>query len=385
MSRFEKIIIAITGASHLLVHAMMLSLPSLILIIQKDYPAGLDIYGFAVSLSAFLFGLGAIPAGWLDRRFGGRNLLITYQIGSALSSIIITISSSFLGFIIGLSLLGLFCSIYHPTGLTIISQNLKSVSKGMGLHAMFGSLGSAIGPLLAVSISSIFSWRAAYFLFAMLNIVMALVTLLTLSKSKLNINIKTKSNKKSNKRALVYYFITNSFLGMAYYGFTTFMPIHLSLNTSSILAGLSEELKAGIFPTIVFLSGMAGSFFGGKIGEKFDKRKSFSLIIFINIPILLILGVVTNEILVLATIVLGIVYFSNQPIGNTLVADFSDNRNRGLVYGMGFFISFGIGAFAAGISGIVAESIGVHAVFPFMGVLLFPALVFSWLMFKASN
>ena len=111
MSRFEKIIIAITGASHLLVHAMMLSLPSLILIIQKDYPAGLDIYGVAVSLSAFLFGLGAIPAGWLDRRFGGRTLLITYHIGSALSSIIITISSSFLGFIIGLSLLGLFCSI----------------------------------------------------------------------------------------------------------------------------------------------------------------------------------------------------------------------------------------------------------------------------------
>ena len=41
MIRFEKIIIAITGSSHLLVHAMMLSLPSLIPVIQKEYPAGL--------------------------------------------------------------------------------------------------------------------------------------------------------------------------------------------------------------------------------------------------------------------------------------------------------------------------------------------------------
>ena len=97
------------------------------------------------------------------------------------------------------------------------------------------------------------------------------------------------------------------------------------------------------------------------------------------------MGLATNMVLILSSILLGIVYFSNQPIGNTLVADFSDNRNRGLIYGMGFFISFGIGAFAAGLSGIVAESIGVHAVFPFMGVLLFPALVFSWLMYKASN
>ena len=163
MSRFEKIIIAITGSSHLLVHAMMLSLPSLIPVIQKEYPAGLDTFGFVVTISAFLFGLGAIPAGWLDRHIGGRNLLIIYQIGAGLSSFLIFSSSSFTSLVFGLSFLGLFCSVYHPTGLTIISQNLKNVSKGMGIHAMFGSLGSAIGPLLAVSIASLFSWRAAYF------------------------------------------------------------------------------------------------------------------------------------------------------------------------------------------------------------------------------
>ena len=89
MSRFEKIIIAITGSSHLLVHAMMLSLPSLIPVIQKEYPAGLDTFGFVVTISAFLFGLGAIPAGWLDRHIGGRNLLIIYQIGAGLSSFLI--------------------------------------------------------------------------------------------------------------------------------------------------------------------------------------------------------------------------------------------------------------------------------------------------------
>lgn len=385
MSRFEKIIIAITGSSHLLVHAMMLSLPSLIPVIQKEYPAGLDTFGFVVTISAFLFGLGAIPAGWLDRHIGGRNLLIIYQIGAGLSSFLIFSSSSFTSLVFGLSFLGLFCSVYHPTGLTIISQNLKNVSKGMGIHAMFGSLGSAIGPLLAVSIASLFSWRAAYFSFAMLNILLASITILTISKTALSAHLKIIPNRKSNKKALLLYFITNSFLGMAYYGFTTFMPIHLSMSTTGFLPNLSEEFKAGLFPTIVFLSGIVGSFFGGKIGEKFDKRISFGVIILVNIPILIVLGFATNMVLILSSILLGIVYFSNQPIGNTLVADFSDNRNRGLIYGMGFFISFGIGAFAAGLSGIVAESIGVHAVFPFMGVLLFPALVFSWLMYKASN
>ena len=81
---------------------------------------------------------------------------------------------------------------------------------------------------------------------------------------------------------------------------------------------------------------------------------------------------------------LGIIYFSNQPIGNTLVSDFSDNQNRGFIYGLGFFISFGIGSFAAGLSGVIAVNYGVSIVFPVMGILLFPGLIFSYLMYRSS-
>ena len=82
--------------------------------------------------------------------------------------------------------------------------------------------------------------------------------------------------------------------------------------------------------------------------------------------------------------ILGIVYFSNQPIGNTLVSDFTDNSNRGFIYGLGFFISFGIGSFAAGLSGIIAVQFSVSAVFPFMGLLLVPSAGFAWMMYRAS-
>ena len=32
----------------------------------------------------------------------------------------------------------------------------------MAVHGMFGSLGSAFGPLLAVSLATLISWRASY-------------------------------------------------------------------------------------------------------------------------------------------------------------------------------------------------------------------------------
>lgn len=385
MTKFEKIIIGISGSSHSLVHALMLTFPSLIPIIQKEYNVGLDTLGFVVSISALLFGLGAIPAGWLDRYLGGKKLMIIYQLGSSSSALVVAFSPNFTIMVVGLSFIGLFCSIYHPTGLTLISQSINKVSKGMAVHGMFGSLGSAFGPLLAVSLAGLISWRASYFVLGILNAILALITFINIpNKTQIINNQPKKSNRKTNKTALIYYFITNSFLGMAYYGFTTFMPIHLSENTFNFLPEISHNMKAGLFPTIVFLAGMIGALLGGKIGDKFDKRISFMIIILLNIPVFFLVGITSNITLIICSIMLGIIYFSNQPIGNTLVSEFSDNQNRGFIYGLGFFISFGIGSFAAGLSGVIAVNYGVSIVFPVMGILLFPGLIFSYLMYRSS-
>jgi len=386
MTKYEKIIIGITGSSHSLVHALMLTFPSLIPIVQKEFNVGLDTLGFVVSISALLFGLGAIPAGWLDRYLGGKKLMIIYQLGASISALMIVLTSSFYMMVIGLSFIGLFCSIYHPTGLTLVSQNINKVSKGMAVHGMFGSLGSAFGPLLAVSLATLISWRASYLVLAILYSILALITFLNIPHKNQNINRqKNILKKKTNKKALIYYFITNSFLGMVYYGFTTFMPIHLSENTYEFLPGISQNMKAGLFPTIVFIAGMIGALLGGKIGEIFDKRISFVVIIILNIPVFFLVGITSDFALIICSIMLGIIYFSNQPIGNTLVSDFSDNKNRGFVYGLGFFISFGIGSFAAGLSGMIAVNYSVPIIFPVMGILLFPGLIFAYLMYRSST
>ena len=82
---------------------------------------------------------------------------------------------------------------------------------------------------------------------------------------------------------------------------------------------------------------------------------------------------------------LGVAYFSHQPIGNTLIARFTHSQNRGLGYGISFFLSFGIGSFAAGFSGVIAENMGVASVFPTMGILLFPSVIFAFFMRRAAG
>ena len=387
MNRFEKTILAITGGSHLSVHALMLALPSLIPIIRNEFNVGLDTLGFVVTISAFMFGLGAIPAGWAEKRFGGRQLLLIYQLGSSLSAILVALSSSFEMMVISLGLMGFFCSIYHPAGLTLISHRVNKLTKGMAVHGIFGSTGSALGPILATAVAALISWRASYAVLGTFNGILAISTFFAIPyRRRADIPEEEFANheEKTNKPALILYFLTNAFLGMAYYGFTTFMPVHFADNTNSLLPSMSANMKAGLFPTMVFIAGIGGQLIGARIGDRFHKPTALLWIILANIPFFILMGYTTDLFLVLSSLMLGVAYFSNQPIGNTLIAQFTRSKNRGLGYGISFFLSFGIGSLAAGFSGIIAVKMGVSAVFPLMGLLLIPSVIFGWFMRKAA-
>ena len=387
MNRFEKTILAITGGSHLSVHALMLALPSLIPIIRNEFNVGLDTLGFVVTISAFMFGLGAIPAGWAEKRFGGRQLLLIYQFGSSISAILVALSSSFEMMVISLGLMGFFCSIYHPAGLTLISHRVDKLTKGMAVHGIFGSTGSALGPILATAVAALISWRASYAVLGTFNGILAISTFFAIPyRRRADISEEEFANhkEKTNKPALILYFLTNAFLGMAYYGFTTFMPVHFADNTNSLLPSMSANMKAGLFPTMVFIAGIGGQLIGAKIGDKFHKPTALLWIILANIPFFILMGYTTDLLLVLSSLLLGVAYFSNQPIGNTLIAQFTHSQNRGLGYGISFFLSFGIGSLAAGFSGIIAVKMGVSAVFPSMGILLIPSVIFCWFMRRAA-
>ena len=387
MTRYEKTILAITGGSHLSVHALMLALPSLIPIIRNEFNVGLDTLGFVVTISAFMFGLGAIPAGWAEKRFGGRQLLLIYQLGSSLSAILVALSSSFEMMVISLGLMGFFCSIYHPAGLTLISHRVNKLTKGMAVHGIFGSTGSALGPILATAVAALISWRASYAVLGTFNGILAISTFFAIPyRRRADIPEEEFANheEKTNKPALILYFLTNAFLGMAYYGFTTFMPVHFADNTNSLLPSMSANMKAGLFPTMVFIAGIGGQLIGARIGDRFHKPTALLWIILANIPFFILMGYTTDLFLVLSSLMLGVAYFSNQPIGNTLIAQFTRSQNRGLGYGISFFLSFGIGSLAAGFSGIIAVKMGVSAVFPSMGLLLIPSVIFGWFMRKAA-
>ena len=388
MNRIEKTILAITGGAHLSVHALMLALPSLIPIFMSEFNVGIDVLGFVVTISAFMFGVGAIPSGWLESKIGGKTLLILYLFGSSFSAILISISNSFNQLVFGLGLLGLTSSIYHPAGLTLISNRIHRIPKGMAIHGIFGSTGSAIGPVLATTLTLFISWRASYATLGLFNFTLGIASILLIPSTKDTKNVEIMNNEKNakvtNRIALIYFYITNLIMGFVYYGFTTFMPIHFAENTKEFLPFISDTMKAGVFPSFVFLSGVIGQIIGGKLGTHFNRIRILPYIIAINIPFLLLMGYSKGFLLIFCSLCLGMTYFSSQPICNTIIADLTHTNNRGIGYGINFFLSMGIGSLAAMIGGILAINFGTTIIFISMGFLLIPALITSYFIILKS-
>ena len=384
MHKDNNNILYIAALSHLIVHAQMMVFPTLLLLFQTEYQIGMDTLGLMATVGTFMFGLGAIPAGILEEHVGAKTLLIIYQIGSAIGGIIIILSNTPFQITIGLAILGLSSSIYHPAGLTILSRNLNRLSKGLGIHGIAGSLGLALGPLLAGVAAEIGSWQLSYLIWVLLQLGLALASYFLIPYNNNNAN-KIISNVKTNKRSMLLYYLMATSLGFSFGGFSTYMPSLFGIQNEGVFSLLPGSLKTGFFTTLVFLCGIAGQALGGYFGDKYSRTHLLCIIIILNIPFLALIGYTKGWLLLFCSIVFGVVYFSNQPVSNALLADFTSNAHRGLGYGISFFLSFGIGGIAPAVCGWIAETYRLEMVFPIMALCLVPGLLACIFLINQNN
>jgi Major Facilitator Superfamily. len=174
-------------------------------------------------------------------------------------------------------------------------------------------------------------------------------------------------------------------LGFSFGGFSTYMPSLFGTQTDGIFSLLSGSLKTGFFTTLVFLCGIAGQVLGGYFGDRYSRTHLLFVIIVLNIPFLTLIGYTKGWLLLLCSIVFGVVYFSNQPVSNALLADFTSNAHRGLGYGISFFLSFGMGGIAPAVCGWIAEAYTIEMVFPIMALCLLPGLLACIILIKQNN
>ena len=84
--------------------------------------------------------------------------------------------------------------------------------------------------------------------------------------------------------------------------------------------------KGGLFTTMVLLVGMAGQYMGGHFSDKRRKTRLYLLFNLISLPFMILIGLMSGMMVVVIAAAFSLFHFANQPIENSLIAQYTPAR-----------------------------------------------------------
>ncbi|MDB3883529.1 MFS transporter [Candidatus Marinimicrobia bacterium] len=358
----------VLSLSHMSVHIVMMLVPSMFIDLVEFYGLTKTSLGLIFSISSFCFGLGSLPMSLLYNKYGPRMLLVLSQLGIFASAFLASNCQSVESFAVFNIFLGLFASIHHPVSLTLISEVFdNNISKANAFHGIFGSLGVSTGPLLCYYAVNNFDWQFSFFMIAIFNLIIAPITYFVIPKSKSRESISTLDFKKGSQlRMLKIFCFLSLVVGIVFTVFNTFIP-------SVFKVALGE--KSNLLVSGILIFGIIGQILSGFFGDKYNRMKLLSFVLMILCPLFFATYFLSNFSLVTVSVLLAIFMYAIQPLINSIIKDITNPRIRPLVFGMNFFLMFGVSGLVAALGGLIADLDSFKLIFPIFSI-LFPVGIF---------
>ncbi len=361
MNRSERSILIVTGIGHALCHWWALLVTGIFEPLRADF----GLTGFQVSvlpvIGYVLMGAGALPAGYFTDRIGPKPMLLVYFVSTALACVSAVLASSAVSFAISLTFLGAAISLYHPTGLAMISHGFEKRGQAMGIHGIAGSLGLCGGPL-AMNLANLGDWRLSYWVMAGVSFLSMVILLMLPIELREDPSKPAESTEapvetiKPSYRLLAFLFVPMMLTGINYRAVMTALPTYLS-------GGDGDSTLAKFLLFLVFLAGGASQFLMGRRADRSHPSKLYANLIALSIPLALLLAWSGggSYLAIAIALVLAVVHFGTQPVENLLIAEHTPHSLRSISYGLKFTLTFGLGPVAVPLVGYFWDETGTLA------------------------
>lgn len=385
--------------AHGLIHAYMFVFPVILALVKEEFGTGWFALGILATASQMAFGLGALPAGYLTDRLGARTVLFVSLAGSGVAAVGAGLSTSLFTLAAALVLMGGFGALYHPAALTLLTLVRPGSGRVLGLHGVGGSLGMVVAPLAVAGVAGAISWRGAFMAVGAFGILFALVSrgwlpspesgASRLRNGETSVSgddaaqaaasghspgesVPVSKHKNTDLRTLLLVYVIVMVLGFIYNGYIAYLPSYMAERSPDVLSGV---MAGGVLSTVVLLFGMFGQWVGGRLVDGPGPLRSYGVITVLATITVAAMGLASGWYLVVVASVFSIVLFAGQPMGNTLVANYTSEFRRGVAYGVSFTLAFGVGSLAGGTMGYVADWGGLNAAYLALGVVGIPGVV----------
>jgi len=326
---------------HLLDHYVILIYPTVVLGLEAVYNRP---YGDLLMLStaAFtVFGLLALPFGWIADHWSRRNMIAIYFIGTGISAAAVGLAPSFTVLAIALCAVGVFAAIYHPVGLPMLIDTAVNRARTMSWNGVFGNVGVSIASGITAAIIVTAGWRAAFFIPAVVFVVTGIVYLWTVpDEGRRRAPAPTVHDVVLDRRLTVtviaLFMLLALFSGLVFNALTITLP---KIIDARVGRDVSIELVGGI-ATAVFICGALAQVSMGRLVERMAPHLVMSGIAVTQLVAMLLVTHLSGWRLIPALALAVASIYGQVTVGDIVLARYTPSAWRGRVYALRFFLIF---------------------------------------------
>ena len=339
---------AATG--HLMMHMFAAFYFVIVLAIEDDWNFSYDELINLWLLGSLLVGLGSIPAGWLSDRWSRSGMLVIMFIGLGVSSILCGLSNNKFSLMINLSALGLFCSIYHPAGISWVVNTSKETGKALGFNNIFGGVGIGLGAFSSGLIIDMYNWNYAFIFPGVISIIIGIGLFLHIYQGKISfkniISDKFNDNPEQNQllKIAIIMLVSITCMSFVYQILQSSLPKVIDIRLAERLDFGASQI--GLIVSFIYIVSGLMNYIGGILADKYPEKNIYLIGILGQGILLFFIFSLSNYFLIIISLFIVAFNSSILPAENLLLAYFSPQKHQSLVYGIKFIVSFAIAPIA---------------------------------------
>jgi FSR family fosmidomycin resistance protein-like MFS transporter len=346
---------------HSLTHLLMLLYPTVVLTLGGRF--GLS-YGELMWLAVpgmVLYGFAALPAGWLGDHWSAERMMVVFFGGSGVAAIVTGLAQGPLGIALGLGLVGLFGSIYHPVGTAWLVRNAQNRGRMLGWNGIFGSIGIGAGPFVAASLTTLYGWRAAFLVPGVLCLALAASLALLVRGGSV---VAAKTDRRPHpepgnadiRRAFVLLSITMLAAGIVFQAFSNVLPKLFEQRLPDITQG--GLMGTGGLVSLVFIASAGFQMLGGLMADRFAMKWIYLACWAVQAPVLFAAMRLFELPLFAASLLCFSMIAVATPTENALLVHYTPSRWRATALGAKFLLSLGVSALGVPLIAVIYDRSG---------------------------
>jgi MFS family permease len=372
----ERSVSALTliSLAHGINHAQSALKPLVFPLVLRDLNFGYGELGLMLGVASAVGGLLQLGAGALGRILPRHQILGVGNASVGVCFVFVGLAQSYFQFFFWTVMSRVGGAAQHPVGSALLSHHYKKKKLGTALatHFTAGNVGTAVIPLCAAVLISLWGWRGTVILFAVPAILVGLA---------MSIWLKDPATKEPRQVTKPTSFWRDSALVMGNHNLrwiliaamvaaggsghgiiSSFLPLYLNHNLGM------NATAVGVIFTVMNIGSIFGPMLGGKLADRYHPQRILlaaylvSALTTLTIPAL---GASYAGVAI-ASLVLGVTAFGTHPILQTLVAHTTSGGNRDTGFAWFYTATFLAGAFWSPAVGYLSEWLGLTVAFAAM-------------------